>query len=181
MFCRPGELNDFRNVGEVVQRESDRLRFKVAQFLKIVIVLEDLQVEEPDIMTSRSNGLGHSFQTQRFKPKVDLGVHQGTWMDQQHFHLLPPANSAAASVCHGKTTIAGSTSKSQSLTCLACKVDQRMEVAHKFGIRLVPTTDVLNREGLIVGGRVWPDGCRWRGVCTVPGSVAVTIKGGPEA
>jgi hypothetical protein len=63
MFRRPGELNYFGNVGEVVQRESDSLRFKVAQFLKIVIVSEDLQVEEPHIMTSRTNGLSHSFQT----------------------------------------------------------------------------------------------------------------------
>jgi peroxiredoxin len=29
-------------------------------------------------------------------------------------------------------------------------VDQRMEVARKFGMRLVPTTYVLNRQGVIV-------------------------------
>lgn len=30
-------------------------------------------------------------------------------------------------------------------------VDQRMEVARQFGMRLVPTTYVLNREGVIIG------------------------------
>ncbi len=35
-------------------------------------------------------------------------------------------------------------------------VDQRMEVARKFGMRLVPTTYVLNREGAIVGAGYGP-------------------------
>jgi peroxiredoxin len=35
-------------------------------------------------------------------------------------------------------------------------VDQRMEVARKFGMRLVPTTYVLNGEGKIVGAGYGP-------------------------
>jgi peroxiredoxin len=35
-------------------------------------------------------------------------------------------------------------------------VDQRMEVARKFGMRLVPTTYVLSREGMIVGAGYGP-------------------------
>jgi peroxiredoxin len=35
-------------------------------------------------------------------------------------------------------------------------VDQRLEVARKFGMRLVPTTYVLNREGVIVGAGYGP-------------------------
>jgi peroxiredoxin len=35
-------------------------------------------------------------------------------------------------------------------------VDQRMEVARLFGMRLVPTTYVLNREGTIVGAGYGP-------------------------
>jgi peroxiredoxin len=35
-------------------------------------------------------------------------------------------------------------------------VDQRMEVARNFGMRLVPTTYVLNREGVIVGAGYGP-------------------------
>lgn len=35
-------------------------------------------------------------------------------------------------------------------------VDQGMEVARKFGMRLVPTTYVLNREGVIVGAGYGP-------------------------
>jgi peroxiredoxin len=35
-------------------------------------------------------------------------------------------------------------------------VDQRMDVARKFGIRLVPTTYVVNREGVIVGAGYGP-------------------------
>jgi peroxiredoxin len=35
-------------------------------------------------------------------------------------------------------------------------VDQRMEVARKFGMRLVPTTYVLNRDGVIVGAGYGP-------------------------
>jgi peroxiredoxin len=35
-------------------------------------------------------------------------------------------------------------------------VDQRMEVARKFGMRQVPTTYVLNREGVIVGAGYGP-------------------------
>ena len=35
-------------------------------------------------------------------------------------------------------------------------VDQRMEVARQFGMRLVPTTYVLNREGVIVGAGYGP-------------------------
>jgi peroxiredoxin len=35
-------------------------------------------------------------------------------------------------------------------------VDQRMEVARHFGMRLVPTTYVVNREGAIVGAGYGP-------------------------
>src|ERR671915_1241968 len=35
-------------------------------------------------------------------------------------------------------------------------VDQRLEVARKFGMRLVPTTYVLNRDGIIVGAGYGP-------------------------
>ena len=35
-------------------------------------------------------------------------------------------------------------------------VDDRMEVARKFGMRLVPTTYVLNRDGIIVGAGYGP-------------------------
>jgi peroxiredoxin len=35
-------------------------------------------------------------------------------------------------------------------------VDRRMEVARKFGMRQVPTTYVLNREGRIVGAGYGP-------------------------
>ena len=35
-------------------------------------------------------------------------------------------------------------------------VDQRMAVARNFGMRLVPTTYVLNREGVIVGAGYGP-------------------------
>jgi peroxiredoxin len=35
-------------------------------------------------------------------------------------------------------------------------VDQRMEAARGFGMRLVPTTYVLNREGVIVGAGYGP-------------------------
>lgn len=35
-------------------------------------------------------------------------------------------------------------------------IDQRMEVARQFGMRLVPTTYVLNRDGRIVGAGYGP-------------------------
>jgi peroxiredoxin len=35
-------------------------------------------------------------------------------------------------------------------------VDHRMEVARKFGMRLVPTTYVVNRDGIIVGAGYGP-------------------------
>ena len=35
-------------------------------------------------------------------------------------------------------------------------IDQTMEVARKFGARLVPTTYVVNRQGVIVGTAVGP-------------------------
>ena len=35
-------------------------------------------------------------------------------------------------------------------------VDQRLEVARQFGMRLVPTTYVLNRAGMIVGAGYGP-------------------------
>ena len=35
-------------------------------------------------------------------------------------------------------------------------IDQTMAVARQFGVRLVPTTYVVNREGMIVGAGVGP-------------------------
>ena len=62
-------------------------------------------------MTSRTDSLGYALQTERFKPKVNLGVHQGPWMNQQHFHRLPPENSVTDSACHCCITIAGFSSE----------------------------------------------------------------------
>jgi peroxiredoxin len=35
-------------------------------------------------------------------------------------------------------------------------IDQTMEIARKFGVRLVPTTYIVNRQGVIVGAGYGP-------------------------
>ena len=49
-------VDDLGHVGEVVEREANRLGLEVRELVPVVVVAEDLQIERPDIVSSRAHG-----------------------------------------------------------------------------------------------------------------------------
>src|SRR6266540_3197033 len=83
------EVDHFRDVREVVQREADRLRLPLVEEAEVVGVLEALEIEEADLVASPSHRLRHQLETQGLQPEVDPRVHQGAGMDEQDSHGEP--------------------------------------------------------------------------------------------
>ena len=75
-----GQIDHFGHVGEIVQREADRVGPKALEFRKQVAMLENLKVEYPDLMASRAHGGGYAFHPERFEAQVDFAVHERTGM-----------------------------------------------------------------------------------------------------
>ena len=75
-----GQIDHFGHVGEIVQREADRLGPKTLEFREQVAMFENLKVEYPDLMASRAHGGGYAFHPERFEAQVDFAVHERTWM-----------------------------------------------------------------------------------------------------
>ena len=115
-FHRTREIDDLRDVGQVVEAEPDRVRREVAQVPGQLVPAENLEVEEPDLVTGGARGARDPFQAQRFEPEEDLRVHQPARVNQQrpHEHLSarrlaiggltaprgrPEANPVQGSVC----------------------------------------------------------------------------------
>ena len=86
----PGEIEHLGDVGEVVQREADRLGLEGLELAEVVLVAEDLQVEQTNLVTGRAHGRRHALEPEGLEAQVDLGVHQWARMNQQHAHATPP-------------------------------------------------------------------------------------------
>jgi hypothetical protein len=86
----PGEVEHLGHVGEVVQAEADRLGLERRELTEVVPMVEDLQVEQPNLMTGLAHCRRHALDPEGLEAQVDLGVHQGARMNQQHAHEMPP-------------------------------------------------------------------------------------------
>src|SRR4030095_15092219 len=84
------EVEHLGDVGEVVQAEADRLGLERLELTEVILVLEDLQVEQPTLMTGLAHCRRHALEPERLEAQVDLGVHQRARMNQQHAHETPP-------------------------------------------------------------------------------------------
>jgi len=84
------EIDDLRDVGEVVAGEGDRFRPPALDQAKIGAVAFDLQIDQPDIVPGLPGGLRHQFEPQRLQPQEDLGVHQRPGMNAENLHRIAP-------------------------------------------------------------------------------------------
>ncbi len=88
LFSCLREIDNFRNVGEVVAGESDDIRPLVIHNFKVILVGFRLEIDEPHVVPGTSNNLSHDFQSQRLKPKEDFRVHERTWMNGEKLHKI---------------------------------------------------------------------------------------------
>src|SRR4029434_7103673 len=56
-----------------------------------VRVREDLQIHQPDVVPVGAHGGGDPFEAERLEAEVDLGIHQGTGVNEQHAHEMSSA------------------------------------------------------------------------------------------
>ena len=79
-------VDDLGVVGEVVEREADRLRLEVREPAPVVVVAEDLEIKQPDIVSSRAHRSRHALETQRLETQLELRVHERAGMDEGEPH-----------------------------------------------------------------------------------------------
>jgi hypothetical protein len=84
------EVDHLRHVGEIVEREADRLRPPRVERVLEVLPLEDLQVEEPHLVPGLQQRRGDALHAARLQAQVDLGEQQRTRVDEQDAHRWPP-------------------------------------------------------------------------------------------
>ena len=81
------EVDHLGHVGEVVQREADRVGGEVVELAQVVGVPEDLQVEQADVVACRPDRRGHALEPEGLEAQVQLGVHQRARVDEEDSHL----------------------------------------------------------------------------------------------
>ncbi len=85
-FDRACQVDGLGNVGEVVEREADDVRPEPEHLPAQVRLAQHLKVHHTDLVAGLARRRGDAFQPQRFQPEEDLGVHEGTGMDEQQTH-----------------------------------------------------------------------------------------------
>ena len=71
-----------------VEQEADRVGLEVREEAPVVVVAEDLQIQQPDIVTRRAHGSRHAIEAQGFETQVELRVHERAGMDEENSHGL---------------------------------------------------------------------------------------------
>ncbi len=92
-----GEIDHFRQVGKVVQREADGTRPECCELAGQLGMGGSLQVEDAHFMARLARRLGNTLQAQRLEAQIDLAVHEGAGMHEEKIHAnLPSAAGAIA-------------------------------------------------------------------------------------
>src|SRR6266404_2707102 len=81
-----GEVDDLGYVGQVVARETHRVRPPALQHGEIVLMRLDLKVDQPNVVAGLSRRRGNQLEAQRLETEVDAGVHQSTGMNSEEPH-----------------------------------------------------------------------------------------------
>ena len=83
---RLGEVDDLRDVGEVVAGEQDDIRPPHIGQPEQCGVVFDLQVDQLDLVAGLPRRGRDQLEPQRFEPQEDLGIHQRAGMDAEDLH-----------------------------------------------------------------------------------------------
>ena len=67
-----GQIDDFRNVGEVIQREANRVRLPGVEFMEVVGGLKHLKVDDAHVMPSPPGHFCDQLKPQRLQSQIDL-------------------------------------------------------------------------------------------------------------
>ena len=119
-FCRFREIDDLRDVREVVAGKSDDIWPPALEQSQIGGVVLDLQVDQPDRVSGAARGLGNKLETQRLEPQKYPGIEERTGMDAEKPHensLLSPF-----------TRIGGEPWRQPRIARLMCRTNTRREI-----------------------------------------------------
>ncbi len=83
---RFGQINDLRDVGEVVARKRDDVGPPRAEQPEKGAVALDLEIDQLHLVPGLLRRRGHQLQAERLQPQKYLCVHQRAGMDAEDFH-----------------------------------------------------------------------------------------------
>ena len=75
-----GEIDHLGHVGEIVEREADRIGAEALELGEQIAMLENLQVDNPHVVAGRARRRRHPLHSERFEPQINLAVHKRTRM-----------------------------------------------------------------------------------------------------
>jgi hypothetical protein len=84
----PGEIDDLRDIGEIVAGEGDDVGRPFPQQAVIVGMGLDLQIDEADRMPGMPCGLRHQLEPERLEAEENLGIHQRPRVDEEDPHQV---------------------------------------------------------------------------------------------
>ena len=85
-----GQVEDLGHIGQIVERKADGLRLEALDLPPVVLMLENLEIQEPHIVAGRAHRRGDALQAEGLEPQIDLRVHERAGMDEQYSHLGGP-------------------------------------------------------------------------------------------
>ena len=80
------EIEDFRDVGEVIARERDDVGLPLIDDAKIIALSFRLEIDQLHLVPRVADGGRDEFQAQRLEPQVNLGIHEAARMDSEDLH-----------------------------------------------------------------------------------------------
>ncbi len=83
-----GQIDDFRDIGEVVAGERDDIRAAPCEPAEIGAVVLDLEIDQLDLMAGAPRRLRDELKAQRLQSQKDLRVHQWARMNAQQPHRI---------------------------------------------------------------------------------------------
>src|SRR5262249_18094243 len=84
--CHLGEVEDLRDVREVVAREDDRVWPPPVEQTEVVRVCLGLEIDEPDVVAGAPGGRRNELESEGLETQEDLRVHQPAGMNREHAH-----------------------------------------------------------------------------------------------
>jgi len=82
------QINNFRNVGEVIATKGDHIWTPLFNRVEIVLVRFALQIDQPHRMPGVFRCRGHKLEPEWLQPKINLRIHQTAGMNREEFHFI---------------------------------------------------------------------------------------------
>ena len=77
-----GEIDHLGHVGEIVEREADRVGAEALELGEQIAMFKNLQVQDSHVVAGRTRCRRDPLHAERFEPQINLAIHKRTRMHE---------------------------------------------------------------------------------------------------